>query len=50
MVGTSVSFICYASLKGNVTCRGSFGISISLLERIGELGYIAITMDGAKLS
>ena len=32
--------------RENVTCRGGFGISIGRPERIGELGYIAITLDG----
>ena len=34
--------------RENVTCRGGFGISIGRRERIGELGYIAITLGGAK--
>ena len=34
--------------RENVTCRSGFGISIGLLERIGELGYIAITPDSTK--
>ena len=43
----SVGMIC----RENVTCRGGFGISIGRPERIGELGYIAITLGGymAKL-
>ena len=45
MVCTSISMISCASLKENVTCRGGLGISISILERIGKLGYIAITLD-----
>ncbi len=43
----SVGMIC----RENVTCRGGFGISIGRPERIGELGYTAITLGGymAKL-
>ena len=40
----SVGMIC----RENVTCRGGFGISIGRPERIGELGYTAITLGGAK--
>ena len=32
----------------NVTCRGGFGISIGRPETIGEPGYIANALDGAK--
>jgi len=42
----SVGMIC----RENVTCRGGFGISIGRPERIGELGYTAITLGGAKAS
>ena len=39
--------------RENATCRGGFGISIGRPELIGELGalelgYIAITLGGAK--
>jgi len=39
-----IGMIC----RENVTCRGGFGISIGRREGIGELGYIAITLGGAK--
>ena len=35
-------------LKENVTCRGGFGISIGRPERIGELEYTAIMLEGAN--
>ena len=36
--------------RENITCKGGFGISIGRPERIGELGFIAITLGGAKAS